>query len=126
LDDLLERLLAVVRLDKLTIKRTPLRRWLEDCVNRLRHEDAWARLEVNGPDTEWPMDEYQMARALDNLLANALRHTPVDGLVRISAEQRGDSCYVVVEDTGPGVLLDSREKIFEPFASFRSNGTGLG
>ena len=67
-----------------------------------------------------------MARALDNLLTNALRHTPVDGWVQITAERRGDSCYLVVEDSGSGVPQDLREKIFEPFASFRSDGTGLG
>jgi signal transduction histidine kinase len=122
----MERLLAIVRLDKLTIKLTPLRPWLEQFVNRFQHEPNAARLEVEAPDAEWPMDEPRMARTLDNLLANAVRHTPKDGWVRIHAERQGNDCYLVVEDSGPGVPEELREKIFEPFASFRSNGTGLG
>ena len=127
LDDLMERLLAIVRLDKLTIQPTPLRPWLEECVNRFRHESNVARLEFDAPEAEWPMDGPQMARALDNLLANAVRHTPKDGWVRVCAERQEDGCcYVVVEDSGPGVPDELREKVFEPFASFRSDGTGLG
>jgi len=67
-----------------------------------------------------------LARALDNLLGNALRHTPKNGWVRISAERRENDCLLAVEDSGPGIPKDLRGKIFEPFVSFRSNGTGLG
>lgn len=127
LDDLTERLLAIVRLEKLTIKPTPLRPWLEECVNRFRQESNVARPEFDAPEAEWPMDGPQMARTLDNLLANAVRHTPKDGRVRVCAERQKDGgCYIVVEDSGPGVPDELREKVFEPFASFRSGGTGLG
>jgi signal transduction histidine kinase len=122
----MERLLAVVRLDKLTISRTALRPWMEDCITRFRNQNVLARLEINAPDIGWPMDARQMTRVLDNLVANALYHTPVDGWIRISAERQENHCYLVVEDSGPGVPEDLQDKIFEPFASFRSNGTGLG
>jgi signal transduction histidine kinase len=52
LDDLLERLLAIVRLDKLVVQRTQLRRWLEDCINRFREDSSAVRLEVVAPDLE--------------------------------------------------------------------------
>ena len=126
LDDLMERLLAIVRLDKLTIRPVPLRPWLEECVNRFRHEGVAAQIEVDAPEAEWPMDEHQMARAMGNLLANAVRHTPKDGWVRLRAERQENDCCLTVEDSGPGVPEELREKIFEPFASFRSGGTGLG
>ncbi|MEA3162258.1 MAG: hypothetical protein QOE88_76 [Verrucomicrobiota bacterium] len=126
LDDLLERLLAVVRLDKLTISLTPMGRLLEDCANRYRGGDTCGRIEVETDLVEWPIDEPQLARALDNLLGNALRHTPKNGWVRISAERRENDCLLAVEDSGPGIPKDLRGKIFEPFVSFRSNGTGLG
>jgi len=127
LDDLMERLLAIVRLDKLTVKPTPLRPWLEECVNRFRHDSHAVRLEFDAPEAEWPMDGPQMARALDSLLTNAVRHTPKDGWVRVHAErQENGGCYIMVEDSGPGVPEGLREKVFEPFASFRSDGTGLG
>jgi signal transduction histidine kinase len=91
-DDLLERLLAIVRLDKLVVQRTQLRRWLEDCINRFREDSSAVRLEVVAPDLEWPLDQQQMTRTLDNLVTNALRHTPPGGWVQVTAEQRDQTC----------------------------------
>jgi signal transduction histidine kinase len=126
LDDLLERLMAIVRLDKLKIGRTPIRDWLKECVGRLRHGSPGFEIEVIAPDIDWPLDSGQMSRALDNLLTNAVQHTPPGGWVRVTAEEKDKVCYLIVEDSGPGVQAEYREKIFEPFASFRANGTGLG
>lgn len=84
------------------------------------------RLEVKAPDINWPMDERQMTRVLDNLLSNALRHIPGEGREHISAEREENNCCIIVEDSRPGVSEGLREKIFEPFASYRSEGTGLG
>lgn len=126
LDDLLERLLAIVRLDKLAIRDTPIRHWLEDCINRLRGACPAIKIELTAPDIEWPLDEHQMTRVLDNLITNALRHTPTGGWIHVTAEERDRVCHLVIEDSGPGVVEELREKIFEAFASFRSNGTGLG
>jgi signal transduction histidine kinase len=126
LDDLLERLLAVVRLDKLTIQSTRIRQWLQNCVTRIGGESPAVQFQTNSPDIEWAIDEHQMTRALDNLVTNALQHTPAGGWIHVTAEQRDQACYLIVEDSGAGVAEELREKIFEPFTSFRSNGTGLG
>jgi signal transduction histidine kinase len=126
LDDLLERLLAIVRLDKLKICRTPIRPWLEECLNRFREGSETKQLEVLASDIEWPLDAHQMSRALDNLVKNALRHTPAGGWVRVTAERKDQVCHLIVEDSGPGVPAEQREKIFDPFTSLSSNGTGLG
>ncbi|MBV8278243.1 MAG: HAMP domain-containing histidine kinase [Verrucomicrobia bacterium] len=126
LDDLLERLLAVVRLDKLTIRRISIRHWLQECINRFSGASPAVTLEMAAAEIEWPIDEHQMGRVLDNLVANALRHSPDGGWVLVTAEQRDRFCFLAVEDSGPGVAEEFREKVFEPFASFRSNGTGLG
>ena len=72
----------------------------------------------------------RMARVLQNLLVNAVRHTPADGTVRLSAERRGDRLSLAVEDTGDGIAPEDLPRIFEPF--FRSDrarsgaGAGLG
>ncbi|HEY0792033.1 MAG TPA: HAMP domain-containing sensor histidine kinase [Chthoniobacterales bacterium] len=126
LDDLIERLLAIVRLDQLNVRPTPLRPWLEECVHRIRQNPTSMRFEIHAPEADWPMDERQMARALDNLLANAVRHTPPDGWVCLCAERQDNGCFLAVEDSGPGIPAELREQVFEPFVSFRSNGTGLG
>jgi signal transduction histidine kinase len=72
----------------------------------------------------------RVARVLQNLLANAVRHTPADGSVRLSAERHGDRLALAVEDSGDGIAPEDLPRIFEPF--FRSDrarsgaGVGLG
>jgi signal transduction histidine kinase len=126
LDDLLERLMAIVRLDKLKIGRTSIPDWLEECVDRFRHGSRTFEIKVIATVIEWPLDHDQMSRVLDNLVTNAVQHTPLGGWVRVTAAEKDKVCCLIVEDSGPGVQAEYREKIFEPFASFRSNGTGLG
>jgi signal transduction histidine kinase len=61
----------------------------------------------------------RLARVLQNLLVNAVRHTPVDGTVRIDAARHPDTLEVAVEDTGEGIGVDDLARVFEPF--FRSD-----
>ncbi|UVL29160.1 ATP-binding protein [Pseudomonas donghuensis] len=71
-----------------------------------------------------------MARAVINLLRNAIRYAA--GEVRVSLQREGELYRLVVEDDGPGVPLAAREKIFEPFSRLdasrdrRTGGFGLG
>jgi signal transduction histidine kinase len=77
------------------------------------------------PDVE--LDETQFKQALMNLLVNARQVLKHDGriMVRTRAGSRGD-VIVEVEDDGPGIAPDIRERIFEVFYSSRGGGTGLG
>jgi signal transduction histidine kinase len=74
----------------------------------------------------------KLARVLLNLLQNAIRNTPADGSVVISAEQLEDALQIEVADTGPGVPTADQAHIFEPFyrggedAVRTSGGSGLG
>jgi two-component system sensor histidine kinase AtoS len=73
------------------------------------------------------IDETQFKQALINLLVNARQVLTEGGVVnvRTRAGARGD-ILVEVEDTGPGIPEDMRERIFEVFYSSRGGGTGLG
>jgi signal transduction histidine kinase len=70
----------------------------------------------------------RMTRVLQNLLVNAVRHTPADGTVRVRASRSEDWLVVVVEDTGEGMAPEDLARVFEPF--FRTDparsGTGAG
>ncbi|TGD93433.1 sensor histidine kinase [Methylobacterium nonmethylotrophicum] len=72
------------------------------------------------------LDEAQLRRALDNLLLNAIQHSPAGGVVRLSAEVAGERLRIRVTDQGPGVPASLRERLFEPFVTGRPDGTGLG
>lgn len=71
-----------------------------------------------------------MAQAVINLLRNAIRYA--DGRVEVSLVRRADHYEVRVNDDGPGVPVDGRERIFEPFSRLdasrdrRTGGFGLG
>ena len=92
-----------------------------------------SRVEVSLPDS-LPMicvDFVQMARAIENLLTNALAYSPQDSQVRMSASVDESLLRIWVEDQGLGIRPDEREKIFEKFYRGESStryasGTGLG
>jgi signal transduction histidine kinase len=126
LDDLLERLLAIVRLDRLTPKSTKIRAWIEDCLKPFKTAVSELGIQVEPESTEWSFDEQQLSRALHNLVANAVQHTPPDGWVKVTAAMENGQLEISVEDSGPGVPDELKEKIFEPFVSSRSEGSGLG
>lgn len=75
-----------------------------------------------------PGDEDLLGRVLDNLLLNAVEHTPKGGEVRVRLARKGRSVRLEVEDTGPGVPPAERARIFEKFRKGRSasEGAGLG
>ena len=83
-------------------------------------------IEVEAVDIQWSLDEQQLSRALHNLVANAIQHTPPDGWVKMAAVVTDGQLEISVEDSGSGVPDERKEKIFEPFVSSRSEGIGLG
>jgi signal transduction histidine kinase len=67
-----------------------------------------------------------MQRALDNLILNAIQNTPAGGRIVVDALRRQDKLLLSVTDSGAGVSEEMRDRLFEPFATARSEGTGLG
>jgi signal transduction histidine kinase len=66
---------------------------------------------------------------LSNLVVNALEATPPGGTIRIGLARNPpleDGVELTVEDGGPGIPAELREKIFQPFFTTRPGGTGLG
>jgi signal transduction histidine kinase len=64
--------------------------------------------------------------ALSNLLLNALQSTPSGGTITVTAEKEANVLVIRVQDSGPGIPDDLRERIWEPFFTTRQRGTGLG
>jgi two-component system OmpR family sensor kinase len=78
------------------------------------------------------IDRERVARAVSNLVANAVAHTSEGGRVKVSAFDREDRVVIAVDDDGPGIPADLRERVFDRFArldtsrSSDSGGSGLG
>jgi signal transduction histidine kinase len=76
-------------------------------------------------------DPDRLEQALQNLAANALRHTPDEGTMALTAERAGDGLRLTMRDSGPGIPAEHLPLIFDRFykgdASRTSgNGSGLG
>jgi signal transduction histidine kinase len=61
------------------------------------------------------VDAPKVERIVENLLTNALKHTPDDTDVNVRVEGRDGGVLIVVDDRGPGVAEEERELIFEMF-----------
>lgn len=77
-------------------------------------------------------DALRTVQVLENLLGNALRHTPRAGRVEVSLEQAAGEALLCVSDSGPGVAQGEREAVFrrlyqiDPARSASGGGSGLG
>ncbi|MEH3021579.1 MAG: histidine kinase sensor domain-containing protein [Pseudomonas oryzihabitans] len=70
-----------------------------------------------------------LSRALENLLRNAIRHSPADGRIRLDGRREGPDWLFWLEDQGPGVPAAALDFIFEPFSRLngaRPGGDGFG
>ncbi|MGH9005781.1 MAG: sensor histidine kinase, partial [Acidimicrobiia bacterium] len=96
-------------------------------------EAKGVRLEghLRGACPELELSTPEVARALRNLLENAIRHTPADGTVSVEAGVEGDAAYVSVVDACGGIPETDLERVFD--VAFRGEaartpgrGAGLG
>ena len=76
------------------------------------------------------IDESMVVRIVENLLVNATKHTPPTATIWVGARRADNGVVLLVEDDGPGVPEDERERLFEPFErgerSAPSPGLGVG
>jgi signal transduction histidine kinase len=76
---------------------------------------------------ELPLPRSRMKLMFFNLITNALEAMPGGGEIRIGATRSRDHVLVAIEDTGPGIPHEIRDKVFEPFVTAgKEDGLGLG
>jgi two-component system sensor histidine kinase PfeS len=70
-----------------------------------------------------------LAQVMENILRNAIRHSPPGGVVRLNGRRDGSCWQLWIEDQGPGIEPDKLEHIFQPFTRLnaaRPGGDGFG
>jgi signal transduction histidine kinase len=94
---------------------------------------VWLRVDVQPGDLRVLGDSERMHQVIANLLENAVRHSPTDGRVWLSAHAATDGVTTIeVADEGPGIPPEEAERVFERFhrvdaaRNARDGGTGLG
>jgi signal transduction histidine kinase len=141
LNELIGQLLTLTRLEG-DVRGAVLERFdLVDVVAGLVEDARFealadARTVSLGGDVEADIEAYEelVRRAIENVLRNALRYSPVGGQVevRVAVHPAEGQVGVTVRDHGPGVPADQLEAIFRPFHRVgdardrASGGTGLG
>ncbi|HEY2777445.1 MAG TPA: HAMP domain-containing sensor histidine kinase [Gaiellaceae bacterium] len=83
------------------------------------HQDVRARPVITS-------DGDRVLQVVGNLLSNAFHATPDGGRISLELAQQNGTVQVAVEDNGPGIPPDMRERLFRPFVSQTGGGTGLG
>jgi signal transduction histidine kinase len=94
---------------------------------------VWLRVSVQPGDLRAVGDAERMHQVISNLLENAVRHSPTDGRVWLSAHAATDGVTTIeVADEGPGIPVAEAERVFDRFhrvdaaRAARDGGTGLG
>ncbi|MGG7649701.1 histidine kinase sensor domain-containing protein [Pseudomonas sp. ES4] len=121
--------------------------WLDTERTRLPDESIqvqalWEMLTENACyESGWPASQLQcavdsscwvrghlntLAQALENILRNAIRHSPQGGVVRLGGRRDGDFWHVWLEDEGGGVADEDLERIFSPFIRLDGSRPGDG
>ncbi|MEX5339930.1 histidine kinase sensor domain-containing protein [Pseudomonas sp. I2] len=93
------------------------------------YESGWspARLRCEVPADCWVQGNLNLlAQALENMLRNAIRHSPAQGVVRLGGQREGNHWRIWLEDQGGGVAEQDLERIFAPFSRLDGSRPGDG
>jgi two-component system nitrogen regulation sensor histidine kinase NtrY len=134
------------RLPQPELEDGTLQEFLRDCSEQLAHiEDAAGdgtpqnvnvRIEVPAEGLPAAIDRQMLRRVLINLVRNAVQairdartgRAPAEvlGHVTVSARREGEGSAILVDDDGPGIPVETRSRIFDPYFTTKNDGTGLG
>ena len=133
-DDL--RTLSLADAGELTIMRQVIHphELLEASAAAFQHQAEQRSIQIQTEPSEnvaqLNVDPERMAQVLGNLVSNALRYTPDGGVIRLAAQNSGDSVLITVQDNGVGIAENILEHIFDRFyrgdESRQSSASGLG
>ena len=84
------------------------------------------RNDVAGPLPPVLVDRTLVARALANIVENALHAMPGEGSIRLTSPVDDEAVEIRIEDTGFGMDAAALDRVFEPYFSTKTTGTGLG
>ncbi|MCG1040883.1 MULTISPECIES: ATP-binding protein [Burkholderiaceae] len=139
LDDLITELLTLCRLEQLAPHKTPtcvaVDELLYSVAGSVAHDvgDRGLTLSVSiqGSPQRYVCDPKLVARALLNLVRNGLRYANSNITLSATTDAHG-ALQLVVEDDGPGIPVEDRQRVFEPFyqphssRDLQTSGFGLG
>ena len=130
LNAVLGDLLSFARIREIRLAPVDVDAFLRDLASSMRLDPAMSRVTVTidiEPQLEINADVDQLRIVFTNLVLNAAQAMAGEGQIRLTARRDGDEHVALgVEDSGPGIPGHLRERIFQPFFTTKTRGTGLG
>ncbi len=130
LDTIINQFLHAVRPGKPSMQALDLKTLVLESLNFMRHEIADRQIHV---DFIWgdgiPLingDAGQLKQAFYNLVKNAVQAMSSGGCLGVACNADDDFVSLAVSDSGPGIRKEDIARIFQPYFTTKSKGTGLG
>jgi two-component system NtrC family sensor kinase len=129
---IVSNLLAFARTNKKAIRPFHIETLLDDILDQVGHQIPLENYlikrnyQISVDDIEG--DEDQLRQVFTNLILNGLQAMETGGILTVSTavDPEAGSCSVTIDDQGPGIKAEIREKLFTPFFTSKPGGTGLG
>jgi signal transduction histidine kinase len=101
---------------------------IKNVISIFEQEGVAIKFESSHNIIELQADKDQLIRAINNLLQNSIQafDSKKDGVIRISIEVGDDFCKISIKDNGKGIPADRQNKVFVPYFTTKSTGTGIG
>jgi PAS domain S-box-containing protein len=128
LDDLIQDVMTYARPRPPRFSKIDLRHLIDEAVTIVRRDPIASTIDihVDGEGGSPIVDPDLVRAALVNLLINAAQAMNGQGRLQISLAIRDRRWSIEVADNGPGIPLDIREQVLEPFFTTKARGGGLG
>ena len=130
LDAVVKRFLDFTRPMEVRLEATQLSNVLKEVVEIAKPQLQKARIQVaqllpiDVPEVY--VDPALLKQAVFNLVLNAIEAMPTGGQLRLMLSRRGEMAEITVADTGKGIPVENRQKIFQLFFTTRPGGSGIG
>ena len=124
LEELTGTLLDLVRSSSVTKQPTDPARLVREAAESVA--PARVSIDASRAPESWQLDGLRMDQVLKNLLQNAAQATPEGGMLEASISVERGQLQIQVRDHGAGLPEGATERLFEPFHTTRTQGTGLG
>jgi two-component system sensor histidine kinase GlrK len=134
IEDLLDFNIASSRGSQLHIEQVDLRLLIESVLEDHKFATLARQLvlETDLQPVKLDGDRAKLRTLVDNLVSNAVKFSPEQGRLRIRLEERNEQVIIEVADSGPGIPVEERRRVFDAFyqgsstAIVHARGTGLG
>ena len=130
LDLIITQFLRAIRPSQPKLEPIRIERLLEESLRLLRHEvqNREIRIDITAPGgvPEIQVDPAQIKQVFFNVIKNAFQAMPDGGVLRIEIRQEQAFLCIAFRDSGVGIDPDALGRVFQPYHTTKSTGSGLG